>query len=237
MRTGVLVGSLLMVAASGARADDSSWASRDYDFGRSQLDDFTSRFERDLVNPTNKVLRTKRATTKVPARNTTVVSAPTTPVAPAEMARAAPPARRAEAEAYFAELLRLFHQVEAAFGLAPYDVATAVAGFLAASYGALHGAPIPDAHFKALVTQLRTALASQPQWAKLAAGDKQAMYEQLAIMGMHFTATQLALAKHDDAALSERLRVEGKRSLETFLKTDAAQVRISANGLELGQHD
>jgi hypothetical protein len=232
-----LLFALGLLATSAARAEDYSWASRDYDFGRSQLNDFTSRFERDLVNPTNKIIRSKKVTAKpassATSRDAVTTVSPRTPQGPRDMASGYPAARRAEVEKFFGELLTLFHRVEKTFGLPEYDVATAMAGFLAASYGAYRGQSIPDEHFKPLVVQMRGVLGSQPSFSGVPMADKQSMYEQMAILGMFMSATQMAMRDKADAQMAEKLRAAGKSYIEQFLKTDADRVRISAKGLEI----
>lgn len=48
-----------LLAAPSARADE-GWASRDYDYGKTRLNDFISRFEFDLVDPVSRGLKKKK---------------------------------------------------------------------------------------------------------------------------------------------------------------------------------
>ena len=104
-------GMALMPAA--AMAQD-SWASRDYEFAIRQLNDFTSRFERDLVDPVQRGVRAGKPGAAAPrtaggapdanAAGTTVVPS-RSPQLPRQMAAAYPADQRAAVQRTFEELL------------------------------------------------------------------------------------------------------------------------------------
>jgi hypothetical protein len=219
-----------LFAALPARAQD-SWASRDYDFARSTLNDFTSRFQRDLVDPVSRGVRNNRPGARV-ARTSTPTTVPERAAqVPHAMAAAYPPAERARMEKIFHELLSGYRQIERQFGLPRQDLAGAVAAFLAGSYMGYRNADFPDRHFPPLVEQMRGIIASDPGYAKVSTAARQEMYEQMAILGMFMANAQMALRQRPDPQIEARVRAAGKAYLEQFLKTDADRVQITAQGL------
>ena len=115
----------------------------------------------------------------------------------------------------------------------PYDVAGAVAAFLAGSYRGYHNTGFPDQNFKPLVVQMQQILAADPGWAKASVASKQEMYEQLAIIGMLVASTQMALQKKPDAQALSAMQAASKGYLEQFLKVDPQQVKLTAQGLSI----
>ena len=77
------------------------------------------------------------------------------PIAPRRLALSYPEASRARAEQFFGQTLAGYHDIEAKFGLRKYDIAGAIATFVAGNYIAYRDEPFPDAHFKPLVQQMR----------------------------------------------------------------------------------
>lgn len=226
------IGCLLVVVPAAAQ---DSWASRDYDFASRQLYDFTNRFERDLVNPVSRGVRAGRpvASRTQPATRPpgSTAAAPRSPQMPRQMAAAYPAEQRANAERTFTQLLDGYHQIERRFGIPRYDVAGAVAAFLAGSYMGYRNTGFPDQHFKPLVEQMRQIIGADPQFARASAQAKQDMYEQLAILGMFVATTQMALENKPDAQIAANLRRTAKGYLELFLKTSADRVSMTAEGL------
>jgi hypothetical protein len=223
---------LFAVLALPARAQD-SWASRDYDFARNNLNDFTSRFQRDLVDPVSRGVRNQRPGARA-ARSTANTTVPVRAAqVPHAMAAAYPPAERARMEKIFRELLAGYGKIERQFGLPRQDMAGAVAAFLAGSYMGYHNADFPDRHFPPLVEQMRSIIASDPSYAKSSTAARQEMYEQMAILGMFMANAQMHLRQRPDPQIEARVRAAGKAYLEQFLKTDAERVQITAQGLVL----
>lgn len=152
---------------------------------------------------------------------------------PARLAASYPPSSRAEAEKVFRAMLAGYGQLERQFGIPANDLAGALAAFLAGSYMAFHKSELPDANFRALVTQMRTAMQAHPQFASLGASEKRDLYEQLAILGTYMATTQLALKSSPDAAIERDMRAAGKRNLEQFLGISADRVALTGEGLVL----
>lgn len=150
-----------------------------------------------------------------------------------QLAQQMPPARRAEAEKAFVQLLGAYHQIEARFGIPRNDVGGAVAAFIAGGLMAYRNQDFPDAHFKPLVEQMRGILAADPSWAQASVAAKQDMYEQLAIIGMLVANTQIGLARRSDAQALAAMQAASKNYLEQFLKVDASKVRIDGRGLSV----
>jgi hypothetical protein len=213
-----------------ANADD-GWASRDYDFAKGQLNDFVSRFQRDLVDPVSRGIRAGRSAPAAAARSTAVPVR--TAVVPRSMAAAYPEPDRARMEATFRKLLAGYEQIEQRFQIPRRDVAGAVAAFIAGCYMAYRNVDFPDSHFPPLVSQIRSIIASDPSYARASVQARQDMYEQLAILGMFMANAQMALRQRSDPEIAARVRTAAAEYLQQFLKTDAGRVRITARGLVL----
>src|SRR5207245_4955469 len=112
-----------------------------------------------------------------------------------------------------------------------FDVAGAVAAFLAGNYMAYRNVDFPDENFKPLVSQMRSIISSNPEFVHASVMEKQEMYEQMAIFGMFMATTQMALKEKPNAQTSNSMRQAAKGYLEQFLKTDADKVEITAQGL------
>jgi hypothetical protein len=225
-----------LLAAPVAAQD--GWASRDHDYARSTMNHFVDRFQRNLVDPVARGVRSTRASSRPSVSATVPVSAatavaPRRPSAPRLMAAAYPEARRAEVERTFVQLLGSFESIERQFGLPRYDVAAAAAAFVAGSHMGYRHTGFPDRHFSALVDQMRTLLSADAGFRHASAGAKQDMYEHLAILGMLMAGTQMSLARRPDAAAEAAMREAAQQYLEAFLKTDAERVQIGAHGLGL----
>src|SRR5262249_47631626 len=125
-----------------ARADE-GWASRDYDFANRQMNDFVSRFERDLVDPVSRGVRAGRKPVKT-AGSATLVPDRVSDV-PKLMAEVYPERERARMESTFRELLAGYRKIEHHFGLPRNDVAGAVAAFIAGCHMGYRNVDFPDA--------------------------------------------------------------------------------------------
>ena len=113
----------------------------------------------------------------------------------AQLAQGYPAAARAEAQAVFARLLALYPQVEQRHGIPRYDLAGAVATFIAGAYTGYSGVAVDDQEFVAIVRQMRQAIGVKPEFAAASARDKQSAYEQLAILALLTLSTHEALEK------------------------------------------
>lgn len=242
------------VFAVPAFADDYSWASSEYNYASRQLDNFISNFQDDLVDPTvQRMRRTKAAeTTKAPTTRSGAAKPPAgqasadagpivfTPVrVPAAqstariMAAAYPAESQAKAEALFNELLVKYAELEKMNGVPHRDLGAAVAFFLGGNWMAMNNADLPDEKFPPIVAQMRSVLASKPQFMGLSNRQKQDVYEQMVIHGMLMATTQMALRTKKDAAIEARMRAAGKANLSQWFGTDASALRLTANGMAL----
>lgn len=161
----------------------------------------------------------------------TIVPTTARPGMPAKLASHYPAAQRAQVERTFAQVLDGYHQIESQFGIPRNDLAGAVAAFIAGSYMAYRDVDFPDEHFKPLVAQLRRTIAGNPEFQRASASEKQAMYEQMAILGTSLALTRDALKQQPNPQITTNIRQAGKGYLEQFLKTDADRVQITAKGL------
>lgn len=142
-----------------------------------------------------------------------------------------PRPNKQEAENLLSDLLTGYGKIEGKFSIPHYDVAGAVAAFLAGSYMAYHNVDFPDQHFPPLVRQMRQVLSTSPDFARASTAQKQEMYEHLAILGMFMATTQMALKERPDPQLEASMRQAAKGYLEHFLQTDASRVQITRSGL------
>jgi hypothetical protein len=152
---------------------------------------------------------------------------------PHDMARAYPPAKRAEAEALFRQLLATFAQVERKFGQPRRDLPTAVALFVTTSHEAATGTDVPESYGPPLIRQLRANLTGDPAIAGASDADKQRLYEQLAIIGMMTGGTTLALKERPDPVIAARLKVAGAGYLQQFLKIAPSRIRFTPTGITI----
>lgn len=136
-----------------------------------------------------------------------------------------------EVKKLLADLLSGYWKIEQRFSITRYDVAGAVATFLAGSYMAYHNVDFPDQDFPPLVRQMRRALGATPRFVRASNAEKQEMYEHLAILGMFMATTQMALKERPDPQIAASMRQAAKGYLEQFLKTDADRVKITRAGL------
>lgn len=242
---GFLAVSLCLASAPFASAQldsDGGWASRDYEYATSSLDDFTDRFADDLVDPVARRIREGgQATTKAPASKAKTAPAPTTfkpvPVAVGQtvahrMAAAYPVKARAAAEDLFDTLLETHGEVQAQLGVPPNDLAGALASFIAGNWMAMNNVPFPDKNFQPLVRQMRSILETSPEFSGLTNAERQEIFQNLAINGMFMAAAQARLEDHPDRAFEASMRAAGRSNLEEWLSADPSGLRITAKGLE-----
>ena len=213
------------------------WSSRDYEYASRQLNDFTSRFERDLVDPVARGVRAAKPRSPKASPSATAIGATAVPARsprmPQVMAAGYPSGQRATMQRTFEQLLSGYRRIEQQFGIEPYDVASGVAAFLVGSYMGYHNSGFPDEHFKPLVGQLRQIIVAEPGWAKASVASKQDMYEQLSILGMLMANTQMGLKQRPDAQAQAAMQAAGRDYLQQFLKVDASKVQLDAQGLSV----
>jgi Family of unknown function (DUF6683) len=222
-----------LVLACPALGQD-SWASRDHDYASRQMNDFIDRFQRDLVNPVSRGVRSgataMRAATGAAETARTAVPPRKSPM-PELLATAYPADQRRNAKQTFEQLLVGYARIERQFGIAHYDVAGAAAAFIAGAYMGYRDTAVPDQHFSMLVQQMQQIIGSDRGFRNADVEAKQEMYERLAILGMLMANAHLALRRHPDAGMGASMRRTAGEYLKAFLKTDADLVQITAQGL------
>lgn len=107
----------------------------------------------------------------------------------AKLAAAYPKHMQLQAETALRTLLEKYTEVERHFGMPHGELAGAMAMFIAASFEGYTGRTLEDAHYRALLKQMRSSLARQAEFASAAERDKRDAYEQMAILGMLMAAT------------------------------------------------
>jgi hypothetical protein len=141
-----------------------------------------------------------------------------------------PPEQQPQVAQAMAELLARYRALEERFGLEPNDVAGAVAAFVAGNYMAYRDVEFPDAGFMPLVRQMRGVIAALPQLRDASDAQKQQLYEEMAVVGMHM-ALQRAELRGASAAAKAQLRRTAKAHLDQFLQTDCSRLALGDNGL------
>lgn len=148
-----------------------------------------------------------------------------------KLAAVYPSAQRSTVRPILRQMLEGYKQLEQKLGMPRNDLASAVATFIAGSYGAYRDADLPDEQMRPLVEQIHQAIATNPRLAKASNAEKQEMYEQMAVLGVFIATTRLALQEHPNAQTSAQMRQAAKGYLEQFLKTDADRIAITERGL------
>jgi hypothetical protein len=154
---------------------------------------------------------------------------------PREMAAGYPADKRAEAEALFRKLLIMFADVEKQFGQPKRDLPTALALFIVTSHEAATGQKMPKSYGIPLVQQLRNALAADPAMVSASDGNKQRLYEQLAIIGMMTGGTMLALKETPNRDIAAKLKTAGNGYFRQVLKLDPARIDFTNQGMRLSR--
>lgn len=152
---------------------------------------------------------------------------------PRHFARRYPSEVRGEVERTFTEFLQAYQRLEEKFGIPRYDVAGAMAAFLAGSLMAYHQAEFPDRDFKPLVAQMRDLLFANADFMAAPPKARREMYEQLVIIGMSMATSQMALSQRPNPAIEANVRKAAGDYLRQFLQTDPDRVQITARGLEI----
>ncbi len=144
-----------------------------------------------------------------------------------------PQSQRARIEQVFGEVFRKYQQIEARLGLPPDDLASAVAAYVTGNYMALHDTDVPDEHFKATVTQMRSLLAQNTALGRASEAQRRASYEQMATVGTFMAATRLAMKQQPgNAHHAERFRRAARANLEQLLGSGVDRMRIGADGMK-----
>ena len=151
-----------------------------------------------------------------------------------ELAAQAPPARREALTQAYSQAFEGYRQLERKLGLPENDVANAMAAFIAGNYMALHQVEVPDASFVRLAAQLREALPRNPGFSAMSGAAKRKLYEQSAMQGMFMAVARLAFLKQPQPTAEHNYRAAARASLEAALQLPAEQIRIDAQGLQLG---
>jgi len=151
-----------------------------------------------------------------------------------ELAAAVPAAQREALAQAYSQAFEAYLQLERKLGLPENDVANAMAAFIAGNYMALNQVEVPDASFVRLAAQLREALPRNPGFSAMSAAAKRKLYEQSAMQGTFMAVARLAFLKQPQPAAEQNYRAAARASLEAALKVPAEQIRIDAQGLQLG---
>ncbi len=151
--------------------------------------------------------------------------APRRPRMPAVLAASTEPARRAETQKFYAQLLGKFDGIADGLRVPRRDVAVAAAMYVGSAYAAYRGTQLSDAAFLALVVQMRGALVATPAFARAPLSQKQDMYEGLAIIGLVLA---MSARSGDDTA-----RELGKTSLQALLRGGIDAIAIDDRGLRV----
>ena len=161
--------------------------------------------------------RADPATTRVAARR---------PRMPTVLAASTEPARRAQTEQLYTQLLQKFDEVADGLKVPRRDVAVAAAMYVGSAYSAYRGTQLSDAAFQALVGQMRGALAATPAFARAPLSQKQDMYEGLAIMG-------LVMAMSARTQTGAEVRELGKTALQAFLRGGIDAIELDDRGIRV----
>jgi hypothetical protein len=152
---------------------------------------------------------------------------------PAQMAAALPAPERERARLAYQQMLDKHPELMRQLGVPAYDVAAALATFLAGVYIAYHDVDFPDRNFEPLYRQVRRILSAQPAFARASGAERREMYERLAILGTFLALTREGLKQRPDPAASERLRSAANDYSRHFLDADAERLRITEDGFAL----
>lgn len=147
------------------------------------------------------------------------------------MAALVPAGHRTQTLGKLHQALSDYKKVESTLGLPKNDVASGLSAFIAGNYMAYHNTGVPDAAYRNLVRQMRMVLVGNPAFAKTTDAQKQAMYEQLASIGMYMATEQYLLSKKPDAASVAEMRQASKQAFESFFKMDIERIRITGQGV------
>jgi hypothetical protein len=155
--------------------------------------------------------------------------------APGQLAASYPAAERASAQNLFGKLLDQYDPLMRQLGVPRDDYAGAAAAFVAGSYTAYHGRDFDDRAFAPLVRDIRARLSQNDQFGAAALSDKQAAFDQYAILGMMTAGTHIAIKQMPPGPerdkIESNLREAGKHYLEQVFGVPADKIVIDASGL------
>lgn len=215
--------------------------SPDYGYYGAPMSNFlsTSYLTQQVVNDNAFGKNVSNASThKTPTFNSlqsgsTVIAISSPPIMPAKLSAFYPAEKRAEVTKVFGEVLNMYHKIEANFGVPKYDLAAAIAAFLAGSWTAYHNQGFPDENFLPLVEQIRGIIASNPQLQKANVAEKQEMYEQMAIIGTFMAVTQQGLQQQPNSQITANMQQTAKGYLEQFLQVNVNNVVFTKEGMTI----
>lgn len=158
------------------------------------------------------------------------------PIAPERLARHQPggAAARAEAQALYERCLAHYREAvrpqDAARGVD--DVGAAVALFVAANLQALHGEAVTPAMLLTLEQQLGGRLQRSPGWRGAPARERQAYFEQVALLGVLVHESHRQALEQGPAAIAN-LRGAAYGYLQQMLGVNPLWLMLDAQGLHL----
>ena len=148
-----------------------------------------------------------------------------------ELAQRFPAQHRAAMTKAYEESFTFWQKLETQLGLAPNDVAAAVAAFIAGNYAAFMQQHVADADFKSLVLQMQGLLASNPAFMQSAPAAKRAMFEQLAMVGTFMVVYREHLNRQPSPGEEVNFRNAAKANLEAALGLAVERLQIGPQGL------
>lgn len=148
-----------------------------------------------------------------------------------ELALRFPAQHRAAMTKAYEESFSFWQKLEGQLGLVPNDVGAAVAAFIAGNYAAFMQRQVPDADFKALVSQMQGLLSRNAAFMQSPPATKRAMYEQLAMVGTFMAVYREHLQNKPDAQQEVNFRNAAKANLEAGLGLAIERVQIGPQGL------
>jgi DNA topoisomerase IA len=156
------------------------------------------------------------------------------PIAPARLARAHPgdAAVREEARQLYERCLVHYRSVVRAQdqALAVDDVGAAVAAFVAASLGALHGTPVTPGMLLSLEKQLDGIARLSSDWETAAVVERQAYFEQMALLAV-LVAESAAQAGAQGGAAVANVQRAARGYLRQLLGIDPDHLALGPDGL------
>lgn len=236
--TGLIV---LLVSCFSAPRTLAQMFSPDYGYYGAPMSNFlsTSYLTQQVVNDNafGKSV-SKTSTHETPTFNSlnsgsTVVAISSPPIMPAKLSTFYPTEKRAEVTKVFGEVLNTYHKIEINFGIPKYDLAAAIAAFLAGSWSAYHNQAFPDENFLPLVEQIRGIIASNPQLQEANVAQKQEMYEQMAIIGTFMALTQQGLLQQPNSQITANMQQTAKGYLEKFLQVNVDNITFTREGMTI----
>lgn len=149
----------------------------------------------------------------------------------AELAQRFPAAHRTAMTKAFQESFGFWQKLETQLGLAPNDVAAAVAAFIAGNYAAYHQQQVPDESFKSLVLQMQGMLAQNAAFTQSSPALKRTMFEQLAMVGTFMAVYREHLKQKPNPAEEVNFRNSAKANLEAGVGLNIDRIQIGPRGL------